>query len=229
MVGKEMSTIPFHFPVTLPFQIHCLLHPWPAVPGKWSGTLPLSQDSKCFPPPQSCSRAGSNGVCSCNNAEEPLRKATGSLPSWRGCCFRFSLVEVAGLLILSCKKHCSIYTSLYLLGKSQGMRRVMTSLGFLPPWESGWEIAKPQDTGPHITQTYLFKPYKDSDGKSELNQVNAPGWIFTGVATTRKMQVWADICGLRLCEQKSPKAWRSLGGSKTKWSSMCVLRSHVKF
>ena len=79
------------------------------------------------------------------------------------------------------------------------MRRVMkTSLGFLPPWESGWEIAKPQDTGPHITQTYLFKPYKDSDGKSELNQVNAPGWIFTCVATTRKMQVWADICGLRL-------------------------------
>lgn len=110
------------------------------------------------------------------------------------------------------------------------MRRVVkTFLGFLPPWESRWEIAKPQDTAPHTTQTYLFRPYKDSDGKSELNQVNTPGWIFTCVATTRKMQVWADICGPRLCEQKSPKAWRSFGSSKTKWSSMCVLRSHVKF
>lgn len=104
------------------------------------------------------------------------------------------------------------------------MRRVVkTSLGFLPPWEPGWKIAKPQDTGPHITQTHLFRPYKDSDGKSELNQVNASGWIFTYVATTRKMQVWADICGPRLCEQKSPKAWRSLGSSKRKWSSMCQI------
>lgn len=49
MVGKEMSTILFHFPVALPFQIHCRLHPWLAVPGKVKWNLACDSGFQVFP------------------------------------------------------------------------------------------------------------------------------------------------------------------------------------